>query len=198
MKDKILILDDEYYIRLTLTEALKSWGYESVQAESIAEARGALAEEEFAAALFDIDLPDGSGIDLLNEVKAQNPDLIIIMVTGNIDIKNTVAALRGRAHDFIGKPINLEELRVTIRNSLETRELRAEVKKARQERANEFNFEQIIGDSPLMRKAKDLARRVAESDVSTVLLQGESARERIYSPARFITPQTALLRIMWQ
>jgi two-component system, NtrC family, response regulator AtoC len=174
IKDKILILDDEYYIRLTLAEALKSWGYETVQAENLAQARSLFAEEELGVALFDIDLPDGSGIDLLNEVKEQQPELVVIMVTGNVDVKNTVAALRGGAHDFISKPINLEELRVTIRNSLETRELRAEVKKARQERASQFSFDQIIGESHALRKAKDLARRVAESDVSTVLLQGES------------------------
>src|SRR5262249_52124643 len=80
----------------------------------------------------------------------------------------------GGAYDFIGKPINLEELRVTIRNGIETRQLRQEIDQVRKERAREFNFDQIVGKSPAMQKMLALAAKVAESEVSSVLLQGES------------------------
>ncbi len=94
------------------------------------------------------------------------------MVTGNVDVENTIASLRGGAHDFIGKPIRLEELRVTLRNALETRQLRREVKHARRERSSELGFAQIIGESATIKKSIELARRVAESDVMSILLQG--------------------------
>ena len=171
---KILIVDDESFMRQTLAEALRSWNYQSVQAGSVAEAKRVFAEEEPAVVLLDIDLPDGSGLDVLTDIKQQNPETIAVMITGNVDVKNTVAALRGGAHDFIGKPVRLEELRVTLRNALETRRLRREVKQARRERESRFNFEQIIGESAAMRKAKDLARRVAASDVASILLQGDT------------------------
>src|ERR1041385_5928363 len=96
------------------------------------------------------------------------------MITGNVQVNNTISALRGGAYDFIGKPINLEELRVTLRNAIETRHLRREVADARKERSREFNFSQIVGESPAMKKMLGLAAKVAESEVASVLLQGES------------------------
>lgn len=172
--NKILIVDDESSIRFALKEALRSWSYDSVQAANLADARRLFREEEPTVALLDIDLPDGSGLDFLTEIKTEQPDTIVVMITGNIDVKNTVAALRGGAHDFISKPIRLEELRVTLRNALETQQLRREVKQSRRERAGKFGFEQIIGESAAMRKAKELALKVAQSDVTSVLLQGET------------------------
>ena len=124
--------------------------------------------------LLDIDLPDGSGLDLLKKIKLENPDTVAVMITGNVQIDNTIAALRGGAYDFIGKPISLEELRVTIRNGIEARYLRREVEQVRSQRAREFNFQQIVGESPAMKKTLALAAKVAESEVSSVLLQGES------------------------
>jgi two-component system response regulator AtoC len=174
VKEKILIVDDERFVRMTLGEALRSWNYDALEAGSVAEARTVFEREEPSVVLLDIDLPDGSGLDVLNEIKEKFPDTIAVMITGNVDVENTIAAMRGGAHDFIGKPIRLEELRVTLRNSLETHQLRREVKQARRERNVEFGFENIIGDSPAISRAMELARRVAESDVMAILLQGET------------------------
>ena len=171
---QILVVDDDEAIRWTLREALQSWGFEPVEAATVAEAVKQFKTEVPAAALLDIDLPDGSGLDVLREIKTEDPDAIVIMITGNVQIANTISALRGGAYDFIAKPINLEELRVTIRNAIETRHLRREVEQARKERSREFNFRQIVGDSPAMKKMLGLAAKVAESEVSSVLLQGES------------------------
>jgi DNA-binding NtrC family response regulator len=173
-KAKVLIVDDESQIARTLEMALTSWKYECVKAGTIAEAANLLQIEEPQIVLLDIDLPDGSGLDFLKDIKELNPETIVIMVTGNVDVKSTIAALRGGAHDFIGKPIHLEELRITLRNSVETRQLRREVKQMRRQRAEQFSFDQIICESEPMRKALEIARKVAESDVSSVLLQGET------------------------
>jgi DNA-binding NtrC family response regulator len=171
---QILVVDDDEAIRWTLREALQSWGFVAVEAGSVADALKQFRSESPAAVLLDIDLPDGSGLDVLREIKGEQPGAIVIMITGNVQIANTISALRGGAYDFIGKPINLEELRVTIRNAIETRHLRREVEQVRKERAREFNFRQIVGESPAMKKMLGLAAKVAESEVSSVLLQGES------------------------
>jgi two-component system response regulator AtoC len=173
-QSKILIVDDDSSIRFALTEALRSWDYDSVSASNLAEARRLFDEAEPNIVLLDIDLPDGSGLDFLIEIKSEQPDLIVVMITGNIDVKHTVAALRGGAHDFIGKPLRLEELRVTLRNALEVGSLRREVKQSRRERTGKFGFEQIIGQSAAMKKAIELAKRVAQSDVASILLHGET------------------------
>lgn len=173
-REKFLIVDDEPFIRETLSEALRTWNYDSVSAGTIDEGQRLFEETEPDAALLDIDLPDGSGLDLLTQIKKERPETIVIMITGNVDVENTIAALRGGAHDFIGKPIRLEELRVTIKNGIETHQLRRVVKQVRRERARKFSFDQILGESGTMKKALELARRVAESDVAGILLQGES------------------------
>ncbi|HEU4477542.1 MAG TPA: sigma-54 dependent transcriptional regulator [Pyrinomonadaceae bacterium] len=173
-KDKILIVDDDEAIRWSLSEALRSWGFVPIEASTVAGAVAQFEAELPAAVLLDIDLPDGSGLDVLRQIKQERPEAIVIMITGNVQIESTISALRGGAYDFIGKPISLEELRVTIRHGIEANQLRREVEYVRKERAREFNFRQIIGESPAMKKMLGLAAKVAESDVSSVLLQGES------------------------
>lgn len=171
---KVLIVDDDRFVRMALNEALRAWEYETVEADSVKTANEMFAAEEPGVVLLDIDLPDGSGLDVLNSIKQSSPETIVVMITGNIDVGNSVAALRGGAHDFIGKPVRLEELRVTLRNAAETKSLRRELKHARAERSRGFSFSEIIGESATMRKAIELARRVAESDVASILLNGET------------------------
>jgi len=173
-KQKILVVDDERMIRLTLSEALRGWGYEPIEAGTITGALASFESDRPAVVLLDINLPDGSGLDALKEIKNRQPQAIVIMITGNVIVADTLTALRGGAYDFIGKPINLNELQVTIRNGLEANQLRKEVSQIRSERTREFSFDQIIGESPALKKMIAMARKVAESEASSVLLQGES------------------------
>ncbi|MDX6577061.1 MAG: two-component system, NtrC family, response regulator AtoC [Blastocatellia bacterium] len=173
-KHKILLVDDEQMIRWSLSEALRGWGYEPVEAGTANAALMAFEAEPPAAILLDINLPDGSGLDVLRKIRHRQPDAVVIMITANVLVDETIGALRGGAYDFIGKPINLEELHVAIRNGIEASDLRKEVTQFRRERAQQFTFDQIIGQSPAMREMLAMARKVAESEVSSVLLQGES------------------------
>jgi DNA-binding NtrC family response regulator len=184
---------------MTLAEAARSWNYAPFEAGTVAEARTVFENEEPSVVLLDIDLPDGSGLDVLHEIKEKSPETIAIMITGNVDVENTIAALRGGAHDFIGKPVRLEELRVTLRNAIEMRHLRREIKQVRNERSRQFSFEQIIGESPSIRRSIELAQRVALSDVSSILLQGETgtgkdlfARAIHYASERAHAPYLAI------
>ena len=161
-------------MRWTLAESLRGWGYTPIEAGSVATAISAFEAELPSAVLLDIDLPDGSGLDALRGIKNRQQDAVVIMITGNVLIENTISALRGGAYDFIGKPVSLEELRVTIRNGIEAHRLRREVKEIRGERARAFSFDQIIGQSSAVRSMLGMARKVAESEASSVLLQGES------------------------
>jgi len=161
-------------IRWSLGEALRGWGYEPLQAETASDGLTTFDAESPAAILLDINLPDGSGLEVLRQIKHRQADAVVIMITANVLVDETIAALRGGAYDFIGKPINLEELQVAIRNGIETSRLRKEVSLIRRERAQQFSFDQIVGSSAAMREMLSLARKVAESEVSSVLLQGES------------------------
>jgi DNA-binding NtrC family response regulator len=173
-KEKVLVVDDDSAIRYTLTEALRGWGYEPLEASNIAAALESFDAEQPSAVLQDINLPDGSGLDALLEYKKRQPQAIVIMITGNVQLEDTIAALRGGAYDFIGKPVRLGELQVTIRNGIEAGRLRREVRLLRREQERRFSFDQIIGQSPAMSEMIRLARKVAASEVSSVLLLGES------------------------
>src|SRR5262249_14703015 len=174
-QERILVVDDEKMIRWSLGEALRGWGFEPVEAATASAALTASESEPFAAVLLDINLPDGSGLDVLLKLRQREPDAVIIMITtANVLVDETIAGLRGGAYDFIGKPINLEELHVAIRNGIEASRLRREVNLIRRERSQQFSFDQIIGQSPAIREMLAMAQKVAESEVSSVLLQGES------------------------
>src|SRR5437763_2614426 len=173
-KERILVVDDEKMIRWSLTEALRGWGFDPVEAATATTALSSFEAESPAAVLLDINLPDGSGLDVLRKMRQREPDAVIIMITANVLVDETIAALRGGAYDFIGKPINLEELHVAIRNGIEASRLRQEVIQIRRERSQQFSFDQIIGQSPAIREMLSMAQKVAESEVSSVLLQGES------------------------
>jgi two-component system response regulator AtoC len=161
-------------IRWSLGEALRGWGYQPIEAETAVAALASFDAEAPAAVLLDINLPDGSGLDVLRQIRRRQTDAVVIMITANVLVDETIAALRGGAYDFIGKPINLEELQVAIRNGIEASHLRKEVSLFRRERLQQFSFDQIVGQSPTMREMLELAHKVAESEVSSVLLQGES------------------------
>jgi two-component system, NtrC family, response regulator AtoC len=173
-KEKVLVVDDDSAIRYTLTEALRGWGYEPFEAPTVAAALETFDAERPWAVLQDVNLPDGSGLDALLEYKKRQPQAIVIMITGNVQLEDTIAALRGGAYDFISKPIRLGELQVTIRNGIEAGKLRREVRHLRREQEQRFSFDQIIGESPAMTEMIQLARKVAKSEASSVLLLGDS------------------------
>src|SRR6476659_4987333 len=161
-------------IRWSLGEALRGWGYQPVEADTATAALALFDAEAPSAVLLDINLPDGSGLDVLRQIRRRQSDAVVIMITANVLVDETIAALRGGAYDFIGKPINLDELQVAIRNGIEAGRLRKEISLFRRERLQQFSFDQIVGESPAIREMLGLALKVAESEVSSVLLQGES------------------------
>ena len=115
---KVLIVDDEPTIRWALTEALRGWGYETIEAETDAATQAAVVTERPDVVLLDINLPDSSGLDLLREIKRRHPQAAVIMITAETLFENASAALRGGADDFIGKPVHLEGLRFALDQAL--------------------------------------------------------------------------------
>jgi DNA-binding response OmpR family regulator len=120
-KEKVLIVDDEAAIRVVLAEALRLWGYDSIEAADAASARAIFARERPVAVVTDINLPDGSGLELLREFKRHRPSPAVIVITGEVIVENTISALRGDADDFISKPVDINELQLAINNCLSAR-----------------------------------------------------------------------------
>ncbi|GAB4324966.1 MAG: hypothetical protein Kow0059_20860 [Candidatus Sumerlaeia bacterium] len=124
MKPRVLLVDDEEAIRLGFSRYLGKAGYDVDTAGSLAEARERLGGARFDAALLDLNLPDGNGLDMVEELRGRQPDLAIVVITGSGDIPLAVEAMRRGADSFQTKPVNMRELDVFLQKSLELGSLR--------------------------------------------------------------------------
>ncbi|MDX2029033.1 MAG: response regulator [Blastocatellia bacterium] len=111
---RVLIVDDEPMIRWVMTQALKDWGFESIEAETASSARARFEEGAPDIVMLDINLPDASGLELLRRFKRERPEVPVIIVSGDVVVENTLQALRGGADNFITKPIDLKEMRLAL------------------------------------------------------------------------------------
>src|SRR5438552_4595100 len=167
---RILIVDDEPNIGLSLKMILEGEGYQVFVCRSAAEFRARIAAYRADACLLDVRLPDGNGIDLLRLLRHNDNHVPVIMISGHGTIADAVEAIRAGGFDFLEKPLSREKVLVVIKNALEQASLRRE---------NE-RFREIVGDGPKMigssavfQHAVQQASLVAKSD-ARVLLAGES------------------------
>jgi two-component system, NtrC family, response regulator HydG len=170
---KILVVDDEPALLALLQDALGDWGYHVKHASTGAAAIGMLRSELFDAALIDIRMPDMTGLDLLREIKRQDSCAEVVMMTGYPAISSAIEALREGAYDYLSKPLILDELRHLMARLVERRFLRGEVSLLRVRLGEELTLHELVGDSPPMRRLKDIIAKVASTD-APVLIEGES------------------------
>jgi DNA-binding NtrC family response regulator len=170
---KILILDDEPNILVSLTRALEIEGYQVATSKTIQEARALLSSSRFDLAMFDLKLPDGVGIDLLSEVAREEDHPPIIMMSGHGTIDDAVKALHLGASDFLEKPIGQDRLLLTLQNVLELTRLKEENRRLRDEAESVRGNQQILGRSRAVRALLEQIDRVAQSE-GRVLITGEN------------------------
>jgi len=173
-KKKILIIDDERLIRWSLAQKMMGWGYQVVEAESGAAGLRSLTEESPDLLLLDMKLPDAKGTDVLEDLRKNWPELPVIMITAFGVIEDVVTAMRRGAYDFITKPIDDAKLRSTVVHALEAAALKKKIATYREiERTKSTNVP-IVGQTPVMRQLLEVVKKLAESEASIILLQGES------------------------
>lgn len=169
----LLIVDDEASLRDFLSIVFEDEGWRVETAGSVAEARAAVAKNEPDLILCDLMLPDGSGIDLLREVKAATPSVAVVMITAHTSTKSAVEALKAGAFDYIAKPFDIDELKIIVRNAVERKELEDENLHLRTALEERFTFSNIIGRSTRMQDIFSVVQRIAKTN-STVLISGDS------------------------
>ena len=171
-KPTILVVDDEELIRWSLSDRLKSEGYDVVEAGTAADALARSAGVDLV--LLDYRLPDGDGLSVLKKIKERTPDTLVIMLTAVSNIDTAVEAMKQGAYHYANKPFNLDEIAILVEKALETTHLRREVRTLRATQAQPYSFDRIVGESPALLAVKALLKKVASSPASTVLLTGES------------------------
>src|SRR5918999_4147399 len=168
----VLLVDDDPEQLEWLTEFVKAEGFTVAKASSLRAARIQLTQMRPDVLLTDLQLPDGNGIELVDDLE-QREATEIVMITGHATVESAVNALRAGATDYLVKPVDVERLRPILQRVPGTHELRAEIGELRQELRGLGRFGHMIGSSPVMQKLYDQLARVSPTS-ATVLLVGES------------------------
>src|SRR5208283_4981471 len=171
---KILIVDDEKLVRWALNQKCTEFGYQCIEAETGQAGLLSLQTESVDAILLDVHLPDMSGLQVLEKLKQAGESRSIIMMTADPQLDDVKAALRLGAYDFVSKPINFDELNVTLQNALEAGSLRTEVESLRDEVRRRAGYHDVIGVSRKITELMKFVYKVASSAATTILIQGES------------------------
>ncbi len=174
MNPVILLVDDEDTIRLFLEKTLRDEGYEALTAATGGEALETAFDKLPDLILLDLKLPDMNGIEVLKRIKEEIPEICVIMLTAFGDIETAVSAMKKGAFDFVSKPVNLEQLLMTVKKGLESQKLTRELFQLRRQVKLDMDSNFIPGESPQMKEIYEVVKRVAVSDTTTVLIQGES------------------------
>jgi two-component system, NtrC family, response regulator AtoC len=172
-KPTVLVVDDEALIRWSLTERLRTEGFEVLEAETGRKALEQLTEG-VDLVLLDYKLPDTDGVTVLRKIKEFDPDVLVILLTAYATVDTAVEAMKIGAYHFANKPFNLDDVVATVQRALETTRLRREVRQLRANAASPYGVDRIVGNSETIVALRSLVGKVAESPASTVLLTGES------------------------
>jgi DNA-binding NtrC family response regulator len=172
--EKIMIVDDERLVRWSLRQKCEEWGYHVIEADSGEPALKLAQHESPDLVLLDVRMPDLTGIEVLDQLKKSGDARAVIMITADPQLDDVKAALKLGAYDFVGKPVDFDELRVTIKNALEATSLRAEVQTLRGEVRRDAGYNSVVSVSPKMTELMNFVRKVASSEATTILIQGES------------------------
>jgi two-component system, NtrC family, response regulator AtoC len=169
---RVLVVDDERLVRWSLSQRLRADGFDVSEAATAAEAVQSSHAPD--AAILDYKLPDGDGISVLKKLRQVDPDLPVIMLTAHTDTEIIVDAIKAGASDYITKPFEVDDVALRLSRVMDATRGNRELRRLKEDLARPFSFESLIGESDVMKRVSDLARKIAQSPTSTVLLTGES------------------------
>ncbi len=173
MKKRILVVDDEESIRWVLGKCLEKEGYFVEYGENGSEGIEKAQSGAISAVILDITMPDMTGFDVLNEIRSDGIDVPVIIITAQNTVKNAIEAMKQGAYDYIAKPFDLDEVKITVARAIESYENSKKLDMLLDEDSEEDTLQDIVGKSQAMLNIYKIIGRVAERDI-TVLVNGES------------------------
>ena len=172
-KGKVFLMDDDELIVRMLSRALKTEGYDVRFDTTAHDAANKIRSWSPDVAMLDIHLPEQSGMDILQELKSKGTDTQIVMLTGDDSAETAVEAMKLGAVDYLTKPLNLDKVKLVLKNIMEKGKLRQEVNYLRKVSGELFDKD-FIGDSETIMELKGKIAKLVEADISTILITGES------------------------
>jgi two-component system response regulator AtoC len=177
-KANILVVDDQDSIRHFVSKALEDEGYGVRTAQSVRETRQAIEQDMPDLLLLDLKLPDGTGIELLREIKRLQPEVPVILMTAFGEVETAVEAMSAGAYWFVKKPFQNEELLALVARALESQRLWLELRRLRHQAFADEDY--LHSCSPSMQEAYAIAEQVSRGDNTSVLIEGESGTGKEY------------------
>jgi two-component system, NtrC family, response regulator HydG len=186
----VLIVDDDPGHRVMLRTLLSAWGYELFEADDGETAIRKVHDQAFDVILMDIRMLKVSGLEALSAIKGYNPAIPIVIMTAYSSVETAVEAMKKGAYDYLTKPLDFDELRLTLQRAMDHRHLREENRVLRETLGLHFDPRNIVGASPVMVKLLETVAQVAPSE-ATVLVTGESGtgKELIAGAIHFNSPR---------
>ncbi|MBI4482659.1 MAG: sigma-54-dependent Fis family transcriptional regulator [Acidobacteria bacterium] len=172
-KKKILVAEDDASLLRVLQYQLEQRGYEVLTAEDGRRALQIFELYGIDLVITDLQMPEMDGLELLERIRTLSPDAIVVMITGHGTVDSAVEAMRKGAFDYITKPVHPQELALTVEKALTLRHLLDENRNLRQVVEESFRRDEILGNSPAMKRLFELIAQVSRTD-ATVLITGES------------------------
>jgi DNA-binding NtrC family response regulator len=190
MKARVLIADDEQTIRETISTILQDEGYETEMVANGKEALEVLNQKNFDLLITDLRMPEIDGMELVKNSMKICPQTSVIIITAYASVESAIEALRLGAYDYIIKPFNHDDLILRVNRLLSHKELVWENQVLKQEIAEKYNFENIIGQSPEMQAVFHLIKKVSVSK-GNVLITGKSGtgKELVARAIHFNSPR---------
>jgi len=173
MPDTILIIDDEIDMLENCSRILKNLGCQCITASNGEEAIKIVREKLPDLIITDLKMPGKNGLELLREIKGENPDGIVVLFTAFATIESAVDAVKSGAFDYLQKPFTADQLKITVERALTQKRLTEENKNLKEQLHDHFKFDNIIGQSQKIKDVLDMVRRVSKTE-SNILLLGES------------------------
>ena len=173
MASTVLVIDDDTSLRRVLEFNLQEEGYEVITASSGEEGIRLFTEEHPLLVITDMKMPGMDGFQVLKTIKRQSPDTLVIIITAFGAVETAVEAMKQGAYDYITKPFNRDQLRLTVRKAIQFSGLARENRRLQQELSDRTDFRNIVGISTAMERVFEMVRRVADTE-ATVLITGES------------------------
>jgi two-component system, NtrC family, response regulator AtoC len=172
--EKILIVDDEPFICESLERILREEEYFAASVLRGEAALKLIREEQFDLVFLDLRLPDLPGLEVLRRIKALDPDLLVIVMTGYASVESAVEALKMGAYDYIKKPFKADVIKLIVRLGLEAQSLKREVRSLKKQHEGLLGDRPLIGESPAFQEVLRQVREVAKHGETTVLISGET------------------------
>src|SRR5258706_7586104 len=166
----VLIIDDEEKLRTLLARIIRLEGYTVLEAENLKQGGKLLEKEDVDVLLCDVKLPDGNGVDFVQDLKTRFPSLETILLTAYGNIADGVRAMKNGAFDYITKGDDNDKIIPLLARAMEKVQLQKRIDQLEQQVGKKYGFESILGESAIIKESILLAKKCAPTDATGLLL----------------------------